>query len=121
MKPDPAKAAEFQSRHKPLTDALYREMCASIPPDWCLAVLEVDVMNAPPGSGTAFSFRLYNPSSRKALNDLPPGVARAAANVHALCCEYLHLWVRATFTVVLREPSVIGMALANYDYTPQPP
>ena len=118
MTPDPAKAAEFQNRHAPLTDALYREISTSIPPDWSLAVLEVDVVESPPGRGTAFSFRLYNPSSRKLLKDIPPSVVQAAASIHAICCEYLHLWVRGTFTVVRSQPSQIAMALANYDYAP---
>ena len=117
MRPDPAKSAEFHDRHTPLVDALYREICASIPPDWNLAVLEVDVKNAP-GQGTAFACRLYNPASRRALKDLPPSVVRAAASVHALCCEYLHLWVRGTFTVVRGESSERVMSLAHYDYPP---
>jgi len=49
---------------------------------------------------------------------MPPAVARAAASVHALCCEYLHLWLRGTFTVVRRDRSQIAMTLAHFDYSP---
>lgn len=120
MLPDPAKAAEFQSRQTPLMEVLYREMCACIPPDWNLAVLEVDVADAPPGEGTAFACRLYNPASRMALQDLPPRVVRAATSVYALCCEYLHLWIRGTFTMVRRGPSEIILRMAHFDYAPLP-
>jgi len=116
--PDPAKAGEFQSRQAPLMEALYREMCASVPSDWDLVVLEVDVKHALPGRGTEYTFRLYNPASRRVLKDMPPAVARAAASVHALCCEYLHLWLRGTFTVVRRDRSQIAMTLAHFDYSP---
>jgi hypothetical protein len=108
--PDPAKAGEFQSRQAPLMEALYREMCASVPSDWDLVVLEVDVKHALPGRGTEYTFRLYNPASRRVLNDMPPAVARAAASVH--------LWLRGTFTVVRRDRSQIAMTLAHFDYSP---
>jgi hypothetical protein len=76
------------------------------------------VKHALPGRGTEYTFRLYNPASRRVLKDMSPAVARAAASVHALCCEYLHLWLRGTFTVVRRDRSQIAMTLAHFDYSP---
>jgi hypothetical protein len=116
MRPDPANATEFQNCHPPLTDALYREMSTSIQPDWSMTVLEADVIDAPPGRGTAFSFCLHNPASRQSLKDVQSGLTQVVTSIHAICCEYLHLWVRATFTVIRGPQSQIAMALAYYDY-----
>lgn len=112
---DPNKAAEFERRSRPISDNLINDLRRVVPPDWRIAMLQLDVSFSPATGMRSTKHRLWNPLTDAEVRDFPETLFQTTTALHAIFAEYQQAWTRCLVLYRLDPRGAVECEI-NYHY-----